>query len=480
VAHVRCRKKGKRGQPSVWEIRGYLDKDHEKTKTFVGMYDAARTEATAFQKELDERRVPVAAPGTVGELLEEYHKRHAWKSTGAKNHAREDLDTYLVPHLGAYRLAGFDEKPIEKLYDGLQATGDDCLAARGNPLADGSVRRLHTTGRAAFNWAIKRKKAAWNPFLVVEPPAEDTGEIAVPDPEEVHAICAAATGEFGVFVRATVATGRRRQDILALRLNDLKPHEPALVFDERIVLQKNGDILTPNQRMILAILCEGPVVSSSGQAAVELGKQTGHQTVVGVTKALRILERHDRVARTIQGRRTYRIEITPAGLDALAAEPANASAIVIERSDKAKRTARVRIDPDTMDLLQAQVESLEARARLAGTQLVRGKAFIFSDDLDGKEPWRPDSTSRKFAQLMGKLRMDYTLHSLRHFHITELLTGGVFGDPMDVETVAARVGDDPRTIYKVYSHLRKTSDERAANHMAKFFAETPRPNLRAV
>ncbi|MGH8846964.1 MAG: hypothetical protein ACREXQ_06965, partial [Polaromonas sp.] len=64
-------------------------------------------------------------------------------------------------------------------------------------------------------------------------------------------------------------------------------------------------------------------------------------------------------------------------------------------------------------------------------------AFLFSGAADGAEPWRPDSTSRKFSQLRDSIGLDpeIHLHSLRHFVVTTLLGAGVA-----LPQVAGRVG----------------------------------------
>lgn len=54
-----------------------------------------------------------------------------------------------------------------------------------------------------------------------------------------------------------------------------------------------------------------------------------------------------------------------------------------------------------------------------------------------------------------------TLHILRHTAATLALTSGV-----PVHIVAARLGDDPKTVLGVYSHLLPQSDEVAAERVA--------------
>jgi integrase len=57
------------------------------------------------------------------------------------------------------------------------------------------------------------------------------------------------------------------------------------------------------------------------------------------------------------------------------------------------------------------------------------------------------------------------LHVLRHTHSTLTLTNGV-----PVHVVAARIGDHPETVLRVYSHLLPTSDAEAAEQVAALIA----------
>lgn len=54
-----------------------------------------------------------------------------------------------------------------------------------------------------------------------------------------------------------------------------------------------------------------------------------------------------------------------------------------------------------------------------------------------------------------------TLHTLRHTSATLALTAGV-----PVHIVAARLGDDPKTLLGTYAHLLPRSDEIAAERVA--------------
>ena len=57
------------------------------------------------------------------------------------------------------------------------------------------------------------------------------------------------------------------------------------------------------------------------------------------------------------------------------------------------------------------------------------------------------------------------MHVLRHTHSTLALTNGV-----SVHVVAARIGDRPETVLRVYAHLLPTSDAEAAEQVAALIA----------
>ena len=99
-------------------------------------------------------------------------------------------------------------------------------------------------------------------------------------------------------------------------------------------------------------------------------------------------------------------------------------------------------------------------------------AYLFSGEGDGSQPWRPDSTSRKFRQLRDSIGLDRDihLHSLRHFVVTTLLGAGVA-----LPQVAGRVGHGGggHTTLSVYSHFQQAPDRDAADLLARILQ---RPN----
>ena len=65
---------------------------------------------------------------------------------------------------------------------------------------------------------------------------------------------------------------------------------------------------------------------------------------------------------------------------------------------KNRRERMLALDDLTLSMLRAQVQLLEQRATLAGVDLVPD-AYVFSDDIRGAVPWKPDAVSQYFGRL---------------------------------------------------------------------------------
>jgi integrase len=68
---------------------------------------------------------------------------------------------------------------------------------------------------------------------------------------------------------------------------------------------------------------------------------------------------------------------------------------------------------------------------------------------------------------MASLKIDCTLHGLRHTHASQLIAAG-----MDVLTISRRLGHaNPTITLGVYGHLFSNTDARAAEIMEASFAK---------
>jgi integrase len=85
---------------------------------------------------------------------------------------------------------------------------------------------------------------------------------------------------------------------------------------------------------------------------------------------------------------------------------------------------------------------------------------------DGKTR-SPHWLTQKFALAMADLKIDCTLHGLRHTHVSQLIAAG-----LDVLTISRRIGHASAAItLRVYGHLFRNTDSRAAEIMEAAFAK---------
>ena len=141
--------------------------------------------------------------------------------------------------------------------------------------------------------------------------------------------------------------------------------------------------------------------------------------------------------------------------------------VQIRRRTKTGKSRTIGVSTFTLDQLRAHrnryTELLRASGRLP---VVPENALVFSGGdgsrrhpLDG-QPWRPDSTSRRFARMkhLAGVRAEVTLHGLRHTMISELLGAGV-----DPRTVMGRAGHSSEAMtMQVYAKVGPTRDAAAA------------------
>lgn len=131
-----------------------------------------------------------------------------------------------------------------------------------------------------------------------------------------------------------------------------------------------------------------------------------------------------------------------------------------------KGTGRpIPLDPAVSAVLALHRQRAEARAASAGAELP-SDAFVFSSDVLGARPWRPDSTTRRIGQLRRAVGIDEgrPIHDLRHFVVSELLAAGV-----DMPTVQTMVGHSPgsSTTLSVYAHAKEANQRAAASILAR-------------
>jgi integrase len=135
------------------------------------------------------------------------------------------------------------------------------------------------------------------------------------------------------------------------------------------------------------------------------------------------------------------------------------------KSPKTKHGRRnVSISPWLIAELKAHHLRQQERRLSLGIGRARDDSLVFAR-WDGKMR-SPHWLSQKFAQAMTFLKIDCTLHGLRHTHVSQLIAAG-----LDVLTISRRVGHaSPSVTLNVYGHMFKNTDVRAAEIIEAAFS----------
>lgn len=132
-----------------------------------------------------------------------------------------------------------------------------------------------------------------------------------------------------------------------------------------------------------------------------------------------------------------------------------------------KRSGRGILDVYALARTQALVRRRRERALACGIALAPD-ALLFSADVEGRVPWRPDSTSRRYRDITRSLGLGhFQLRALRNLMATVLLNAGV-----DPKTVAQRGGwKQVATMLDRYARSLDPSQVAAADTMGRLLAE---------
>lgn len=209
-----------RGKDGYWHGRvtvgvkddGRPDRRHVQAKT--------QAEVTAKVRELEKRRDTGRMPKTgqrwtVAKWLTFWIDNIAVPPNVTDNtHSgyRVDVESHLIPGLGAHRLERLAPEHLEKLYARMQAEG----------LKPGTAHHVHRTIRNALNVAVKRGYLGSNPALLATAPKLVEEE---PEPysiDEIQRLLAVVSGRRnGARWVVALALGLRQGEALGLKWSDI-------------------------------------------------------------------------------------------------------------------------------------------------------------------------------------------------------------------------------------------------------------------
>jgi integrase len=219
-------------------------KDRRLRKTCL-TYAEAQVELTRLQGEVHAQRHP-RSDITVGEALAQWLEVADHQTTTRERY--DDLiRLYLTPTFGSMRASAVDAQLLERFYARLQrcrelCTGRPRSSRTCRPLANNTVRKLHSILSAAFDRAVRYGQLGINPVELAEPPAFRRGDPDPPSPAEAAALLNAAWAEpdWGTFLWLSMVTGSRRGEMLALRWTHVDLDRGTVTVQRSLAQTRNG------------------------------------------------------------------------------------------------------------------------------------------------------------------------------------------------------------------------------------------------
>jgi integrase len=96
------------------------------------------------------------------------------------------------------------------------------------------------------------------------------------------------------------------------------------------------------------------------------------------------------------------------------------------KDTKSHQRRRIALDTATVSILRDHLALQDADAGRLGIAISR-TAYLFSNDPDCARPRLPGSVSQRYDRLVERLGIRSSLHKLRHYNATELISAGVAG-----------------------------------------------------
>jgi integrase len=315
---------------------------------------------------------------TLTEFLDRWDRD--WASTNVSpktlERYRQILKLYVKPHLGLSRIQKLRAIHLIELYAALLRSGGH----KDRPLSARTVGHVHRVLHRALGHAAAWGVVAQNVVGLVGPPPVPSTEIKILTEQQIGGLLRHLEGRtLRPIVALALATGARRNELLALRLKDVDL-DAGLVRIERSLEQTKGSLRFKSPK-------------------------------------------------TKNGRRS------------------------------------IAIPPLTVAELRAHLLKQQKRRLALGMGRASDDDLLFArwDGVVRSPHW----LTQKFAQAMASLKLDCTLHGLRHTHASQLIAAG-----MDVLTISRRLGHgNPTITLSVYGHLFSNTDARAAEIMQASFAK---------
>ncbi len=178
----------------------------------------------------------------------------AWANYGAV------LRTYVLPRIGAVRLADLTPQRVQALYVELLEGGK----RDGSPLSARSVLQVHRTLHRALGDAVRWRLLTRNPAHGVRPPRVEQKEMTAWSPEDARTfLVATASDRLAALWVVALNSGMRRGELAGLRWADVDLDDRAIaVRQQRTTAHYRVVVAEPKARSRRVIPVDAAVVEA--------------------------------------------------------------------------------------------------------------------------------------------------------------------------------------------------------------------------
>jgi integrase len=185
--------------------------------------------------------------GTVAELLDRWLEQASpsW-SPSTRRETTSLVEHHLKVQLGSIALAELTTADIDAFYTRLLREG----GRDGQPLAAGTVHRVHVVLHRALAQAHRWGWIWLNPASTASPPRVEPSEIVPPNQDELARLLAEAervSSALHLFLLLAATTGQRRGELLALRWGDVDFERANLKIQRSLTEGPSGPVLSPTK-----------------------------------------------------------------------------------------------------------------------------------------------------------------------------------------------------------------------------------------
>jgi integrase len=222
----------KRGRS--YRARYYDPLGRRQTKSFVRKADAERF-LREMKVEMDRGHWldPRDAEMPVAEWAEEFLSLARRLSTATQQTYRRDIDKYILPRFGPYKIGRLPADEIENwLNDEIEAG-----------YAPSSVHRHYRTFRRMLQVAVEKEKVVANPFERVEPPQVPTRETVFLTWRQALDLAKAHRARYRALIYLAVDSGMRWSELIGLRQSRLDMRHHKVRVTDQLIRLDNGEWL---------------------------------------------------------------------------------------------------------------------------------------------------------------------------------------------------------------------------------------------